>query len=125
MSFFQAIQSGFQNYANFSDRAPRSAYWWWVLFAVLVVIIATVADFAIFTDLTLSMGGIGPIYIVWTLLAFLPGLSVSVRRLHDIDRSGWWILIALVPLVGFILLIIWFASKGTPGDNQYGPNPLG
>ncbi len=124
MGFLEAIKSGFQNYANFSGRAPRSAYWWWTLFSLLIAIIASVVDLVLFPDLTMAMGGIGPIYIGVLIVLFLPGLSVSVRRLHDIGRSGWWLLIFLIPFVGFIVLIIWFASKGEEGANKYGPNPL-
>ncbi|HHB81462.1 MAG TPA: DUF805 domain-containing protein, partial [Aliiroseovarius sp.] len=62
---------------------------------------------------------------LFMLATFLPNISVMVRRLHDTDRSGWWYWIVLVPLIGFILLIVWFASKGTTGDNRFGPDPLG
>jgi len=58
------------------------------------------------------------------LLVFIPQLSVTVRRLHDLDRSGWWFWLGLVPLVGGLILLVWFCMKGTEGDNQYGPNPL-
>jgi uncharacterized membrane protein YhaH (DUF805 family) len=119
MNFSEAITSGFQNYFNFSTRAQRSAYWYWVLFAVLASIVATLIDMAVF-----SRSEYSPINILANLALFLPGLAVAVRRLHDIDRSGWWILLFLIPIVGAIILIIWFCSGGTDGANRFGPNPL-
>lgn len=61
---------------------------------------------------------------IWSLLTFLPSLAVTVRRLHDTGRSGWWILIMLVPLIGFILMIVWLVRRGDSGANQHGPDPL-
>jgi len=115
MNFQQAIVSGFQNYVNFSGRAARSEFWYWALFVILVNIAATLVDAAI------DVGLIGALA---SLALFLPGIAVSVRRLHDLDRTGWWLLIALTG-VGIILLIIWDCMKGTTGPNQYGPDPLG
>jgi uncharacterized membrane protein YhaH (DUF805 family) len=114
MDFSQAIASGFQNYVNFSGRSPRSAYWYWTLFAVIVGIVTAIIDNVI---------GVGITNTIASLALFLPGLAVSVRRLHDIDRTGWWVLIALT-IIGIFLLIYWYCQPGTPGDNRYGPNPL-
>ncbi|MBV8840515.1 MAG: DUF805 domain-containing protein [Alphaproteobacteria bacterium] len=116
MSFGEAIASGFSNYVGFSGRAPRSEFWYWVLFVVILTIVAGIIDNAI-----IGMPIVGTIV---SLGLLLPGIAVSVRRLHDIDRTGWWILISLVPLVGAILLLIWYCSKGTPGPNTYGSDPL-
>jgi uncharacterized membrane protein YhaH (DUF805 family) len=117
MNFKQAIVSGINNYVNFSDRAPRSEYWYWVLFVFLVDLAAIFLDAMLMNNTMLFY---------WTaaLALLLPSLGVSVRRLHDLDRSGWWMLVAFVPLIGGILLLYWFCQKGTSGSNQYGPDPL-
>jgi uncharacterized membrane protein YhaH (DUF805 family) len=119
MNFGQAITSGFRNYVNFSTRAPRSEYWFWVLFVFIVAIIAATIDTFAF-----DMPSGGPVYGLTSLALFLPGLAVSIRRLHDIDRTGWWLLIALTG-VGLILLFVWACFAGTPGPNRFGPDPLG
>lgn len=125
MTFGEAIQSGFSNYANFSGRGPRSAYWWWWLFTVLVSIGAQfldrglgIAPMAMETNYGLRAGLITGIA---SLALLLPSLAVAVRRLHDTDRSGWWLLIAIVPIIGWLVLIFFFASPGTLGPNRYGP----
>jgi uncharacterized membrane protein YhaH (DUF805 family) len=118
MTFIQAIQSGFSNYVNFSSRAIRSEYWFWVLFAVIGEAVGSGLDYTIFATST------GLFYSVFALAVFLPSLAVAIRRLHDLDRSGWWILISLIPIVGGIVLIVWFCSPGTPGPNRFGPDPL-
>jgi uncharacterized membrane protein YhaH (DUF805 family) len=116
MDFISAIKAGFRHYVTFSGRAPRSEFWYWTLFAVLVTLAAQIADNALFDD----PGLFGPLV---SLALFLPGLAVGIRRLHDIDRTGWWWLIALT-IIGLILLIIWACVKGTSGANRYGPDPL-
>ncbi|MDO9454789.1 DUF805 domain-containing protein [Nocardioides sp.] len=114
MTFADAIRSVVvENYANFSGRARRSEYWYFFLFNFLVSIVAQVVDNVI---------GIPILTIVVGLGLLVPGLAVSVRRLHDIDKSGWFILIALIPLVGAIILLVWACTDSKP-DNQYGPNP--
>ncbi len=119
MNFTQAITAGFQNYVNFTGRASRSEFWFWVLFAVLVSIAATLIDVVLFSDSEMS-----PVNTLAGVALLLPNLSVSVRRLHDIDRSGWWILLGLIPIVGWIIIIIWNCTKGTAGPNRFGPDPL-
>ena len=120
MQFPEAIQSGFRNYVNFAGRAARSEYWYWVLFAVLVGIVSAILDAGFFPFSQTA----GPIEAATSVVLFLPGIAVGVRRLHDIDRTGWWVLIALTG-IGVILLIVWFCLKGTLGSNRFGPNPLG
>jgi uncharacterized membrane protein YhaH (DUF805 family) len=119
MGFIDAISAGFRNYVNFSSRASRSEYWYWVLFTVLLAIAAALVDLSI-----AAASGFSPIGTIVSLGTFLPSLAVAVRRLHDIDRSGWWILIGLIPLVGIIILIVWFCQRGTVGANRFGPDPL-
>jgi uncharacterized membrane protein YhaH (DUF805 family) len=120
MGFTEAITSGFRNYVNFSGRAVRSEFWYWVLFAILASIVAGLIDLALF-----GIEGSSPINSLVGLALFLPGLAVSVRRLHDLDRSGWWILLGLIPLVGIIILIVWYCQRGTNGPNRFGSDPLG
>jgi uncharacterized membrane protein YhaH (DUF805 family) len=118
MQFQDAIRSGFRNYVTFAGRASRSEYWYWVLFAFLVAIVSSIIDHAVF-----PMAGTGPVEGITSLVLFLPGLAVSIRRLHDIDRTGWWWLIAFT-VIGIILLLIWACARGTAGANRYGPDPL-
>lgn len=118
MQFQDAIRSGFRNYVTFSGRASRSEYWYWVLFAILVAIASSIIDHAMF-----PFSATGPIEGLTSLILFLPGLAISVRRLHDIDRTGWWLLITLT-VIGIVLLLIWACSRGTAGANRYGSDPL-
>ncbi|HWO82911.1 MAG TPA: DUF805 domain-containing protein [Solirubrobacterales bacterium] len=113
MSFGEAVSDGFSKYATFSGRSSRSAYWWWILFYVLVFIAASILDGAINTP-AISI-------LVW-LAFFLPNLAVLVRRLHDTDHSGWWVLIGLIPLIGAIVLIV-FACLDSGPPNKYGQGP--
>jgi uncharacterized membrane protein YhaH (DUF805 family) len=120
MNFGQAIASGFNNYVNFTDRAVRSAFWFWMLFYWLVLVVARLIDLALFYRATVP-----PIYLLAWLALLLPTLAVAIRRLHDTNRSGWWILIGLIPLVGWIILIVWYCEAGTAGANRFGPDPQG
>jgi uncharacterized membrane protein YhaH (DUF805 family) len=119
MNFFEAISSGFRNYVGFRGRASRSEFWWWFLFGVLVSIVASLIDVAI-----APRSQFGPISSIIALALFLPGLAMAVRRLHDTDRSGWFYLLIFIPLVGAIILIVWFCTRGTVGQNRFGPDPL-
>jgi uncharacterized membrane protein YhaH (DUF805 family) len=116
MGFVEASRSGLRNYATFSGRAPRSEYWWFYLFYLLVSLVAAMLD-----GMT---GGVGLLNAAVALGLLLPVLAVSVRRLHDVDRSGWWYLIILIPLIGIIVLLVWFVTRGTSGPNRFGPDPL-
>ncbi len=115
MNFVQAIAAGFSNYVNFSNRAIRSEYWYWVLFLVLAIVVAEIIDGV------LDIAVITPIV---ALLTLLPNIAIQIRRLHDLDRTGWWVLLHLIPIIGGIVLIIWFCSRGTVGANRFGPDPL-
>lgn len=122
MSFGTAVKSVLSQYVGFAGRARRSEYWWFALFTVLVSIVASVLDNALgltFVDGS-SNGFIG---LVVSLALLLPTLAVAVRRLHDTDKTGWWLLIGLVPIVGAIVLIVFFVQDGTPGANRFGPSP--
>lgn len=117
--YLQALKK----YAVFSGRSRRMEYWYFVLFNIIVSIVLGVIDGLLGTSG--SYAGAGLLSGIYGLAVLIPSLAVTVRRLHDIDRSGWWILIALVPLIGVIVLLVFALLEGTPGDNQYGPNPKG
>jgi uncharacterized membrane protein YhaH (DUF805 family) len=119
MNFVEAIKSGFSHYVTFSGRACRSEYWFWVLFAAIGGVVTATLDAAIFG----YHAGVSPLNGIFGLILFLPGLAVAARRLHDTDRTAWWLLLTLTG-IGAILLIVWFCFKGTSGSNQYGPDPL-
>ena len=117
MSFVEAITSVLSQYANFNGRARRSEYWYYVLaYAIISAVLNALAQYSsIFTVLSGIFG----------LALICPTLAVAVRRLHDIGKSGWYYLFALIPLVGAIILLVWFVKDSEPGDNVYGPNPKG
>ena len=118
MGIGEAISSVLRNYATFSGRAPRSEYWYWALFLLILSIVAMAIDLTVFPE-----SGFNPIGMVVSLGLLLPNISVAVRRLHDIDRTGWWFLIAFT-VIGIILLIVWACTKGTTGPNGYGQDPI-
>lgn len=117
MNMMDAVKNVFSNYAKFDGRARRSEYWYFFLFNMLVSIV--ISALAKVTGIN-AISYLGSLY---TLAAFIPGLAVAFRRLHDTGKSGWFLLFALIPLVGAILLIVWMAQDGKPGENQYGYNP--
>ena len=119
MSFVEAIQSGFRNYAGFTGRAARSEYWYWALFVLIADLIADVLDFAMTHGHGVSLFGT-----IVVLGQIIPDLAVGVRRLHDRDKSGWFLLFCFIPLVGTIILIVWFCLRGTPGPNRFGEDPV-
>jgi len=131
MDFMTAIRTCFSKYVTFSGRAQRSEFWWFALFIWLVSIALSIVDSTLFGTVTTYDGGFEastntPILSgLFSLAVLLPNLAVAVRRLHDTDRSGWWLLIGLIPLIGFIVLIVFFASVGTKGQNRFGHDPLG
>lgn len=119
VEFTEAIRSGFQNYVTFSGRARRAEYWWWTLFYILMSVVAAFADYALASSSRLPLVGL-----IFFLVAMLPYLSVAVRRFHDIGKSGWWVLIPLIPLVGSLLFLYWMVQPGNIGPNKYGPDPI-
>ena len=106
-----------KKYVEFSGRARRREFWLFFLFNILAGIVAGVLDLVLGTGRMLNSA--------YSLAAFLPGLAVSIRRLHDTDRSGWWYLLAFLPIVGWIVLFVFDCLDSTPGDNRFGPNPKG
>jgi uncharacterized membrane protein YhaH (DUF805 family) len=107
-------------YADFGGRARRTEYWMFALINVVITIILVILDTMIGT---LGEAGFGLLSGLYSLAVLLPSLAVSVRRLHDTNRSGWWVLISLVPFVGGIVLLIFCVLEGDRGYNQYGPDP--
>jgi uncharacterized membrane protein YhaH (DUF805 family) len=118
MNFIEAVQSGFRRYGSASGRSSRSEYWYWTLFTVLVGVVTFAADYAFFPASSWS-----PIETLSSLALLLPSWAVAIRRLHDINRTGYWVLIVFT-LIGILLLLYWACIKGTDGDNDYGPDPL-
>jgi uncharacterized membrane protein YhaH (DUF805 family) len=112
-----------QKYADFSGRAPRAEYWWFYLFVMLGYVAASIIDSMVGLGGTVSPYGI--LTMLFGLAMLVPSLAAGARRLHDIGRSGWWLLIVLVPIIGIIVLIVFLVTPSEPGDNQYGPNPYG
>ena len=121
MDFMTAVRTCLSKYVDFSGRARRSEYWYFALFSFLVGIVTNILDAVVGTDYDGATSG-GLINTVVSLALFLPSLAVGVRRLHDIDKSGWWILIGIIPIIGWILIIVWFCTD-SKADNKYGPNP--
>jgi len=110
-----------KKYAAFSGRARRKEYWYFFLFNIIIHIVLAVIDSITGSfSLEAGMGLLGGIY---ALAVLIPGVAVTVRRLHDTERSGWWFLIALVPLIGAIVLLVFLVQDSKPGQNQYGANP--
>ncbi|MDR1007026.1 MAG: DUF805 domain-containing protein [Campylobacteraceae bacterium] len=109
------------HYFDFEGRERRKAYWLFVLFSFIVSIIINIVDAFTLANII----GVPVLGLVFSLAIFLPSLGLAVRRLHDIGKSGWWVLITLVPLVGGIWFIILAATDSQKGNNQYGPNPKG
>ncbi len=121
MGFMDAVKNVLlNNYVNFDGRASRSEYWWWVLATIPMSFPFFILDVTVF-----GWGIEDPTWFqnIFGAAIFLPGLGVVFRRLHDSGRSGWWLLIGLIPCVGFIVLIVFLAQDGEPYPNQYGEVP--
>jgi len=115
MLMFQPLQ----RYADFQGRARRSEYWLFTLFIFIAAFVASIIDTVVF-------GGEAPVLVgILALGLIIPSLAVTVRRLHDTDRSGWWYLIAFLPLIGGLIIFIFSVLDGTPGPNKFGPDPKG
>jgi uncharacterized membrane protein YhaH (DUF805 family) len=111
-----------KKYAEFDGRARRREFWMFVLFSFIFSVILSIVDSIIGTK---GVNGRGILSSLFSLAVFIPSIAVGVRRLHDTNHSGWWSLLWLVPVIGWIILIVWLATDSMLGDNQYGPNPKG
>src|SRR5450755_2727913 len=115
--YLQALKK----YADFSGRARRREYWFFVLFNIIISVVLSVCD--VFVGTYSAAASVGILSGIYTLAVLIPGIAVTVRRLHDTGRSGWWILIVLVPIIGGIWLLVLMFFDSQPGDNAYGPSP--
>jgi uncharacterized membrane protein YhaH (DUF805 family) len=104
-----------ERYAQFTGRAGRAEFWWFFLANLIISVVLSLLGRASVIFAIISL--------IYSLAVLVPSIAVGVRRLHDTDKSGWWILIGLIPLVGFIVLLVLFVMEGTPGSNRYGPPP--
>ncbi|TNB62512.1 DUF805 domain-containing protein [Campylobacter helveticus] len=120
MNFTQAVSVGLTKLFCFQGRTSRSEFWWFVLFLTIVSFILRLPLFFLSPDSIFYLS-----YDAITLLVVgIVGIAIATRRLHDIDKSGWWQLLNLIPLIGFIVLLCWFCEKGTDGENRFGADPL-
>jgi uncharacterized membrane protein YhaH (DUF805 family) len=122
VGFGEAIKQAFSHGFVYRGRASRSAYWWWALFEVIVLFVSELL--IVIPAAAHSNAAVAVFFIILGIVGIylaLVGLAVTIRRLHDIDRSGWWVLIGLVPFVGGIVLLIFSLLEGTPGPNRYQP----
>jgi len=106
-----------KNYAVFEGRARRKEYWMFFLFNIIFAFVIAFVEGMV--------GSPGIVYMIYVLGVFIPGLAVGARRLHDTGRSGWWLLLYLLPIIGPIVLLVFFVLDSQPGDNEYGANPKG
>ncbi|MDE5997146.1 MAG: DUF805 domain-containing protein [Muribaculaceae bacterium] len=117
VSFKEAVERALkQNYCNFSGRASRSEFWWFALFNFILSAVISIV-------FCWSQNTMNVITGLVNLALLLPSLGLAVRRLHDIGKSGWWIFISLIPIVGWIILIIWYCKDSQMETNEYGPVP--
>ena len=126
MSFVDAVKSFWSNYATFTGRSRRSEYWFIQLFLLITNLIAAAVDLWLMdgdVEQFMANGGGGIVGLVWILATVVPLLAVLIRRLHDTNRSGWWALIGLVPLAGFIILLVFTVTDSDVGANRFGESP--
>lgn len=121
MGFVEAVKAFYKNYAKFDGRSSRSEYWWAYLYFIIIYVLMLVGS----ALLGQTLGGILAIVLSLVILAsFIPMIAVAIRRLHDVDKSGWFYLLSFIPFVNFYILYL-FIIKGTDGPNRFGPDPLG
>lgn len=116
MGFADAVRACLSRYVTFRGRARRSEFWWFALFVSAGGLVLNLVDFVLFDGFAI----LSPLF---SLAMLLPNLAVGVRRLHDIGRTGWWMLIALVPLIGTLVLIFFWVQDSEAGANRHGPSP--
>jgi len=116
-TFVGALKDGFARYVDFGTRSTRSQFWWWALWSIVIGIIASIIDAII------GFGDSGPANLLTSLALLLPSIAVAIRRLHDIGRTGWWYLFVFLPVIGWILLIVFFCTKTQENANQWGVPP--
>ena len=117
------VKEAFGKYATFEGRSRRKEYWIFTLFCVVVAVVLTSIDSV--TGTYGRSAGVGLLSGLFYLAVLVPSLAVTVRRLHDTDRSGWWVLLSLIPVLGGIVLLVFMCIDSQPGANRFGPNPKG
>jgi uncharacterized membrane protein YhaH (DUF805 family) len=124
MNMQTAVKAVLSKYATFSGRAPRSEFWWFTLAVIILSLILSVIDGAVLAPMlgfeAFAEEAGNPLGVIGSLVLLLPSLALAVRRLHDIDRSGWWYFIIIVPIIGPLVLLYWYIQPGTDGSNQFG-----
>ena len=125
MSFIESIKTCFQKYVIFNGRASRSEFWWFTLFICLVTILTIIADLLIFGEENLLMQPYAVLNFtnIFNIFVVLPSFSVTFRRLHDVNKSGWWLLLYFT-LIGILVILYWNIKKGNEDENRFGLNPL-
>ena len=126
MGFGEAVKSFWSHYSKFKGRSRRSEYWWIQLFLVLTNLAVAAIDLALMNgdvDRFIANGGGGIVGLIWILVTIVPALAVLVRRLHDTGKSGWWVLIGFVPLIGGIVLLVFTVLDSDVGENKFGESP--
>lgn len=135
MNFGEVVQAGFRKYFDFNTRSSRSEFWLFIIFLLITGSIVTVIEGQLFPGDTVPNAGLafsfgadasnGPLSAIFSIIVFIPWLSASVRRLHDIGKSGWWVIVGFIPLIGWLMMLIWLVRSGDVDDNVYGCDPLG
>lgn len=120
MGLIEAVRTCLSQYVTFTGRARRSEYWYWLLAVVVAEIVLSIFDTLIGTAYSSFTGGV--ITTIFIVAIILPSLAVAIRRLHDTGRTGWWVLLGAIPVVGLIVLLVFYAQDSGP-DNEYGPSP--
>lgn len=123
MNFINAVKSYFVRWNDFKTRSSRSEYWWATLFSTLVNLVSQLVNEAITSNPSALSLTIAILVLILLIFMMIASLALVIRRLHDLDKSGWWYLL-IFTIIGIIPLIIWFCSKGTEGQNRFGENPL-
>ena len=123
MNFLNAVKSYFVRWNDFKTRSSRSEYWWATLFSVLGSLALELLNVAIASNPPALILTISILVLIFLIFMMIASLALAVRRLHDLDKSGWWYLLVFI-IIGIIPLTIWFCSKGTEGENRFGENPL-
>ena len=123
MNFTNAVKNYFVKWNDFKTRSSRSEYWWATLFSALASLVSQLVNEAIASNPTALTLTIAILVLILLIFMFIASLALVVRRLHDLDKSGWWYLL-IFTIIGIIPLIIWYCSKGTEGQNRFGEDPL-
>ncbi len=118
----EAISLFFRNYANFNGRSSRGAYWWWLLSSIVIRLGILVLEHILLGADANDLGGVGPFTILFLLATLVPEIALGARRLHDTDKSGWWLLVGFVPVLGWLLILWFMAQPGVRAANTFGPD---